>query len=124
MAVVDSDRRAVLHALLALAATGCAAATVTRTPGGWSRRLSRVEVPPPVVALGQRYLQAHPDEGDATRLRQALGLVDGTEDEPTRRERIDTAVRADLEAGHMVDLEGWALTRTECRVYALAALVG
>ena len=111
-----------LHALLALAAGGCAA-PVIQNARGWSHALSRVEVPPPVVALGRRYLQAHPDDNDPARIRKALGLTNDTEDEASRRARIDAALSEDLEAYEMVEIEGWALTRTECRIYALAALV-
>ena len=71
--------------------------------------------------LGQRYLDAHPEDADRETLRRALGL-DPSDSEATRLARIDDALRRDLEAGNVVDIEGWQLTRTECRLYAAVAL--
>ena len=73
------------------------------------------------LPVGAAYLRMHPEErnGDAlvaALLGDAAGVpADAT---PIVAERI----RSDFERGRVVDLHGWRLSRTECRLAALAAL--
>jgi hypothetical protein len=67
------------------------------------------------VALGRAYLRRYPDEASQGRL---AGLVPS---DPVLRAR---RVRADFAAGRVVSLDGWVLSRTECRYCALHALAG
>lgn len=116
---LDSDRRFVLRALVCLAPAVACARTDTATTR--PLELPPAPVPAAVATLGTRYLAEHPEDADREHLRRALGL-DAPGSEATRLARIDDALRRDLETGDVVDLEGWQLTRTECRLYALAAL--
>jgi hypothetical protein len=67
------------------------------------------------VALGQAYLRRYPEEASQSRL---AGLVPA---DPVARTR---QVRADFAVGQVVILNGWVLSRTECRYCALHALAG
>ena len=67
------------------------------------------------VALGQAYLRRYPEEASQSRL---AGLVPA---DPVARTR---QVRADFAVGQVVTLDGWVLSRTECRYCALHALSG
>ncbi len=117
---LDRDRRFVLAALACLVPTiGCARTTASATSPPLS--LPRAPIPEAIAVLGRRYLADHPEDADREALRRALGL-DPSDSEATRLARIDDALRRDLAAGDVVDLEGWQLTRTECRLYAAVAL--
>lgn len=117
---LDRDRRFVLTALACLVPTmGCVrATTVAPSP---PIAFPSAPIPEAVFVLGRRYLAAHPEDADREALRRALGL-DPSDSEATQLARIDDALRRDLGAGNVVDLEGWQLTRTECRLCAALAL--
>jgi hypothetical protein len=66
-------------------------------------------------ALGRAYLRRYPEEASQSRL---AGLVPA---DPVARTR---QVRADFATGQVVILDGWVLSRTECRYCALHALSG
>ncbi|HYF45141.1 MAG TPA: twin-arginine translocation signal domain-containing protein [Acidimicrobiales bacterium] len=77
-----------------------------------------------LVALGGRYLADHPDEADRGVLLDALPALDGRVPErPGQALRVlaDQAA-ADHGAGDVVEVDGWVLSRTECRAAALYAL--
>jgi hypothetical protein len=77
-----------------------------------------------LVAVGGRYLEEHPDEADQAALLAALPALDGeVPDRPGQALRVlaDQAA-ADHASGDTVDLDGWVLSRTECRAAALYAL--
>lgn len=77
-----------------------------------------------LVAVGSRYLAAHPDEADRATLLAALPQLQGQVPErPGQALRVlaDQA-EADHEAGEVVALDGWVLSRTECRAAALYTL--
>lgn len=118
----DRDRRFVLRVLAGL----LPAVACTRGAEGPARPPTPAfpsrGVPPAVLELGRVYLQAYPQERDRDELRRRLGIHDAQEPEPLRIARINAALAADIDADAMVDLEGWRLARTECRVYALASL--
>lgn len=115
---IDHDRRLLLRALACLVPTMACATTSSTTP---APALPSAPIPEAVAALGRQYLAAHPEDADRDALRHALGLHDPAP-EPTRFARIDAALRRDLDRGDVVLLDGWQLTRTECRLYALVAL--
>lgn len=98
---------------------GCARATTPASSPPLP--LPSAPIPGALAVLGRRYLASHPEDADREALRRALGL-DPSDSEATRIARIDAALRHDLETGDLVDLEGWQLTRTECRLYAALAL--
>jgi hypothetical protein len=117
---LDRDRRFVLRALACLVPTmACVRTTapVTSPP----LVLSSAPVPGAIAVLGRRYLDAYPEDADHEVLRRALGL-DQAGSEDAVFERIGSAIRRDLGTGEVVDVDGWQLTRTECRLYAVVAL--
>jgi hypothetical protein len=119
---LDRDRRFVLKALACLVPTmACARRDASVTPPPPSPSLPPTPIPEAVAVLGRHYLAAHPEESDRETLRRALGL-DRSDPEPLQLERIDAALRRDLDTGDVIVIEGWQLTRAECRLYALAAL--
>ena len=72
--------------------------------------------------LGRTYLDAHPNEARrAALMRQLAGPIALTSAERAARE-VATRVRADYAMGRTVVIEGWVLSRTEARLYALVAL--
>jgi hypothetical protein len=118
--------------VLALAAAGGAAALATALGlrlGGDDDSSPAAEpvAPPPspddaTQAVGRRYLEAVPAEADADVLR---GLLPEGLDSPASGEGADqvaAAVRADFAGGGTVELDGWVLSVTECRLAALSAL--
>ena len=120
---LDPDRRLVLGAIASLVGVACGPKVATSTPDApLSAAQVLVVVPPGVLVLGREYLEAEPKEADADRLREALAWP-STEDDAAWRASLGEAIRDDLDEDRIVELAGWHLTRTECRVYALAALL-
>ena len=119
-----SRRRFLLAALAsALAASGCRMTgdlTTARRPlPDW---LSGLDLDPAAAArLGQVYLAAYPEENDAQGLLDALvQAVGGGETFAA----LDRAVRAEYARGEFVQVNGWILSRSEARLYALIAVSG
>jgi hypothetical protein len=77
-----------------------------------------------LVAVGSAYLEQVPDEADVDTLLAALPTLEGeVPDDPGHALQVlAPAVAADVEAGEVVALDGWVLTRTECRAAALYAV--
>jgi hypothetical protein len=77
-----------------------------------------------LVAVGSAYLEQVPDEADVDTLLAALPALEGeVPDDPGHALQVlAPEVVADVEAGEVVALDGWVLTRTECRAAALYAL--
>ena len=74
-------------------------------------------------AVGRAYLSAYPSE-------RRQSIIAGLEGAAARTgklrgetffDALKRASRADFAAGETVEVEGWILSRTEARVYALAA---
>lgn len=87
--------------------------------------------PPPVsslgdalVAVGGRYLEAFPEEADRTLLLDALPPLDGEvpADPAQALGVLGPLVADDAASGRTITLDGWVLSRTECRAAALYAL--
>ncbi len=72
--------------------------------------------------LGRSYLAAHPTE--ARRVVLVRDLVGPTVPTSARRASREVAarIRTDYAAGSTVVVDGWVLSRTEARLYALVAL--
>jgi hypothetical protein len=117
---LDRDRRFVLRALACLLPTMACARTTAPAPSP-PLVLPSAPVPEAIAVLGRRYLDAYPEDDDREVLRRALGL-DQAGSEDASFERIGSAIRRDLGTGQVVDIDGWQLTRTECRLYAVVAL--
>ena len=91
-------------------------------------------VPPPpdpasslgdaLVAVGTRYLEVVPEEADRQVLLDALPPLAGTVPEQPGQGLAVLAEQAagDHASGDVSDLDGWVLSRTECRAAALYAL--
>ena len=80
--------------------------------------------------LGGVYLAAHPSEHDATSLAEAIGRtldtfqpLPGTDSPGAGFELLDSVVREEYSHGEVVLVDGWLLSRTEARLYALVGLV-
>lgn len=73
-------------------------------------------------AIGRRYVEETPTETTEAELRRLLPeeLVDVAPGEQTGR--VAAAVRADFERGRIVELDGWLLSVTECRIAALSVV--
>lgn len=76
------------------------------------------------ATLGRAYLAAHPDEAEPRRLRTLLEatLRADVSDAAALRTRIEHQLRADYIRGDLAEVDGWLLSLTEARLYALAAL--
>lgn len=98
-------------------ALACARTPVTAPP----LAIPAAPVPEAVVALGRQYLATHPEDADRELLQRTLHL-DASEPADAQLARIDAAIRRDLDDRDVVYIEGWQLTRTECRLYAALAL--
>ena len=79
--------------------------------------------------IGEAYLAVVPEERDASVLFAALAPEGETPDEwwaavsvRELRRTMRAAAHADFAANAVVDLEGWQLARTECRLAALFTL--
>ncbi len=69
--------------------------------------------------FGRIYLDAYPDERDA---RQLFNRIENVAQGRTDFESVSAAVRDDYVRGNTVSIDGWLLSRTEARLFALAAL--
>ena len=102
-------------------------------PGSQAGSLLNILVPDIAAAshLGRAYLNAHPAELDPQRLVDrvlgSLRLASGADAiDSTPKAVLIASVRRvvidDYLAGRVVDIDGWVLSVTEARLYALATL--
>lgn len=77
-----------------------------------------------LVAVGRRYLEAHPDEASVAFLLRALPQLgaDIPSDPATGLGGLRDQVTEDFAAGDIVSVDGWSLARTEARAAALYAI--
>jgi hypothetical protein len=78
-----------------------------------------------MVSVGRAYLDQTPQEANAARLRQLLDLaaeVRAATLPGPEKERLALRQSEDFRTGQTVLVQGWVLSRTEARLYALAAL--
>lgn len=69
--------------------------------------------------IGKRYLAAHPEEQSAD---QILGAIAATVQGRLDFDGVSAAIKSDYVRGETVLVDGWIISRSEARVYALAAL--
>ena len=135
-AAKELSRREFL-ALAAAAGAALLAAEWAGAPLPWARRQDRLiprllgvfQHAESARVVGAEYLRANPGEADAFQLADTIAAaVPG--DAPTvlrasaaeLRALLDHTTRADFAADRVVMLQGWILSATEARLYALAAL--
>jgi len=132
-------RRALLKMLLATWAGTCAVpwqlslAASEPASGRQLPWLSRVTGQPDAVRrLGRAYLEAHAEENDLDRLLasvdQALAQSQGENSQPPRDTdqvvaELKRTVRDEYIRDQVIPLQGWVISRTEARLYALVAMV-
>lgn len=79
---------------------------------------------PTVCSVGIAYLMKFPEEKDAAKLNALLAAaVAATAARTTGHEPIlSQKISDDFASGEVVSIDGWVLSRTECRAFALYAL--
>ena len=133
---MSPSRRAVLKGLGAggvVVVGGLAVVRLVDDEGDESAATTTTAPPPPepasslddaLVAVGGRYLEEFPEEADQDQLLDALAPLEGRVPERPGQalQVLGPQAVADHEAGEVVLLDGWLLSRTECRAAALYAL--
>lgn len=77
--------------------------------------------------IGREYLRLVPAEADASWLASVLSIglpTDAMTDLAFLRNSLEFRQRADFDAGDVVNVDGWILSRTEARLCAISALLG
>jgi hypothetical protein len=72
--------------------------------------------------IGAAYLAQNPLEWDRARLLEELDLRAAGTDRERIRSLVGERQRDDFASGRVVEVNGWILSQTEVRLYALAAL--
>lgn len=86
------------------------------TPPSWLASLRRNVS---AGAVGEAWLELHPEEGDTTTLLELIGL--GTRDDGAQFEKVLRArILEDGRSGGEVEVLGWSFTVTEARLFALS----
>jgi hypothetical protein len=75
-----------------------------------------------VVALGNAYLETHPREAETTFLLARLPGIDPKRRVLRQLQALTPAIAEDFQAGRVVTVTGWQLSRTEARAAAAVAL--
>jgi hypothetical protein len=112
---VSAERRVVLQMLAAVVAS-CGLGDVYAACGApFMDEIDRDAA----RELGQQYLRANALDAEL----QSIGsMVSGTRDDwQPIVDELRAAMRADYEAGRIVNLSGWFVSRTEARLLALTA---
>jgi hypothetical protein len=124
----DAGRR---RLLIAAAGITISAAIGPRVLGLILERLVAADIAPVLrelvihresaIQLGRAYLRAHPHEAGATEL---TSLILGGRGVPSGDEAasVSASMHADFKAGRVVTVDGWIVSRTEARLYALCAV--
>jgi hypothetical protein len=129
MSEVDFTRRRLLAAAVTVAAAVTAGPSVVlplieRLAAGNTAGHLRALITHDAGAayLGRRYLQAHPSEARRDVLvRRLVGTNAPTSAREASR-AVAARIRSDYAAGRTVRVDGWVLSRTEARLYALVAI--
>lgn len=124
-------RREFLALLAAVAASGLSPVLRAAVPPD----VSAVAIDPAILTdpeaaarFGRAYLAAHPDEADPDWLMHQLEatVLSGTDSAPETAEamfrRFERSVRAEYADGVVVLVDGWLVSRSEARLYALSVL--
>lgn len=76
-----------------------------------------------VAALGQAYLDEHPEEATREALLAGLGVADDAFGDPNAQlDALAAQIEADFAAGNTTTADGWLLSLTEARLAGLVAL--
>ena len=86
------------------------------------KRLAKQDAIEALRTVGRLYLDSASDEGDIAALLGHLPDAESVDD--AYWEMFEERVRADFRAGETVSVEGWVLSRSECRLYGLLSLLG
>jgi len=86
---------------------------------GWLAKLTLDPVA--AAALGEAYLKEHPAERDPKIL---LNLIETATAYGDTFDALDRTVRAEYAQADFVQVNGWILSHTEVRIYALIAVSG
>ena len=85
------------------------------------RRLAKQSEIEAMRTVGRMYLETAPEEEDVAVLLQFLPEAESLDD--AYWDVFEDRMRSDFSAGDTVSLEGWVLSRSECRLYGLLDLV-
>lgn len=102
---------------IALVLGGCDGESKGLPAGGQERALvlpSAINELESMRVVGRRYLELHPEENLAALVAE-LRLVRGFT-------ALESEIRKQFVTGDVVRVEGWILSRTEVRIYAMVAL--
>ena len=131
-------RRHFLRQLASVVAVGsmppCRALANVRADDGSDRIAARLagllQDQESACRVGREYLRRFPEEGDAACLVAAICADMPQAGDTVARlnmsrlgQLVAQRLRADFEHGRVVNLRGWILGRTECRLCALASLM-
>ena len=128
---VNIRRRQVLALLVAVVAGGRSPAALLAVAEGMSAAPIMPDMftdPRAAERFGRAYLAAHPFEEDPDRLMQRLAAaLESDEAEPPHGAEamfmlLDRTVRRDYAHGEVIVVDGWLLSRSEARLYALSVL--
>jgi hypothetical protein len=123
--ILKTDRRSFLGGSL-LGAGGLFVALQTHPVRLAAKPLQPVQVEnAAMISVGRAYLDQTPNEANVARLRQLLDLAAETRATTLpgpEKERLAMRQSEDFRTGQTVLVQGWVLSRTEARLYALAAL--
>ena len=72
-----------------------------------------------LVSLGKAYLLQEPGDIEPAQLRRSVGVLQSGEIDSGR---LQMQIREEFRHGDLVVVEGWHLSRSEARLYALLAL--
>lgn len=76
-----------------------------------------------VAALGEAYLDEHPEEATREALLAGLGVADDAFGDPNAQlDALAAQIEADFAAGNTTTADGWLLSLTEARLAGLVAL--
>jgi hypothetical protein len=114
-------RRSFLGLLATAAAIGGTGVRELLDPSAASATGVRAKTSDGVVALGRIYLDDHPSEDDADFLVRRLAGIDPGRPIRPQFPDLAPAVAADFEAGRVVSVDGWQLSRTAARAAAAVA---
>jgi hypothetical protein len=134
---VDITRRRFLASVTAIAASALVVETqpwralVAFAPVSLAERLAGlIAHRDSARAVGRAYLDGVPEESSVSRLvdRIAADLPEGRRtvrdaSEADLRQLLAASIRSDFEQDRIVEVDGWVLSPTEARLYALTALV-
>lgn len=120
--MANVTRRAVLLGAAAIALLPLAAASRTSSGTSDLSILSMLKRPADAARIGRQVLRYNPELGDNEVALQHIKVVQNKRRiSETPKESVFRQVRRDFEAGDVVTVDGWILSRTEACLYVLAA---